>query len=125
MPNEPRLKEPAPVIERYEALLQMADLIAGRLTLPELFHELSTRVREVADCSFVTFILHDPLKNVMRIQLWEGAEVPDMPSELMMEHSASGWVWSNQKPLLMPNLESEDRFPAIHDFLRAAGVKSY
>ena len=57
MPNEPRLKEPAPVIERYEALLQMADLIAGRLTLPELFHELSTRVREVADCSFVTFIL--------------------------------------------------------------------
>ena len=70
----------------------MADLIAGRLTLPELFHELSTRVREVADCSFVTFILHDPLKNVMRIELWEGAEVPDMPSELMMEHSASGWV---------------------------------
>lgn len=49
----------------------MADLIAGRLTLPELFHELSTRVREVADCSFVTFILHDPLKNVMRIQLWK------------------------------------------------------
>ena len=55
MPNEPRLKEPAPVIERYEALLQMADLIAGRLTIPELFHELSTRVREVADCSFVTY----------------------------------------------------------------------
>ena len=125
MPNEPRLKEPAPVIERYEALLQMADLIAGRLTLPELFHELSTRVREVADCSFVTFILHDPLKNVMRIQVWEGAEVPEMPSELMMEHSVSGWVWSNQKPLLMPDLELEDRFPAIHDYLRAAGVKSY
>ena len=111
--------------ERYEVLLQLADVMVSRLRPADLFHELSSRVQKVAECSFVSFILHDPLKNVMRIQLWEGAEIPEMPAEVLMEQSASGWVWSNQQPLVMPDLRAETRFPEVLDLLRAAGVRSY
>jgi formate hydrogenlyase transcriptional activator len=112
-------------LERYEALLQMADLIVSRSSMPELFHELSARLQTVADCSFVAFILHDPIKNVMRLQLWEGAEIPEIPPEVPVEDSASGWVWSHQEPLIMPDLQSETRFPVILNALRGCGVRSY
>ena len=123
--SQPRPISPNRELERYEALLQMADLIVGRLALPELFHELSARVRRVADCSFVSFILHDPIKGVMRMHLWDGTAISQMPLEIGIEESASGWVWTHQQPLIMPDLREETRFPAILDLLRTAGVCSY
>jgi formate hydrogenlyase transcriptional activator len=112
-------------LERYEALLQLADVIASRLGLRELFHELAVRVQKVANCSLLSFILHDPKKNVMRIEVWEGVTIPELPKEMRIENSASGWVWQHQTPMIIPDLQAETKYPIIFNALRKAGVRSY
>ena len=112
-------------LQRYETLLQFSDVMVSRLELRELFHELAVRLQRVANCSVLSFILHDPKKNVMRNLLWEGATIPDLPPEVQIEESASGWVWKHQTPLIIPDLQLETRYPVIFNALRKAGVRSY
>ena len=54
---------------RYEALLDMVDLMVRHATLPELFHEIAARLRNVADFQLLNFSLHDPGRNVMRLHV--------------------------------------------------------
>jgi formate hydrogenlyase transcriptional activator len=112
-------------LRRYEALLEMADLMVHHGSLPELFEELSGRLREVTSFDFANFSLHDSRKNVMRLHVWAGAELEALPLELPVHDVASGWVWENQQPLILPDLHVESRFPTLLDVLRQKGLRSY
>ena len=79
---------------RYEALLQLADLISSPLELTSLFHQLSVRLKSVVSFDFLNLLIHDPQRNVMRLQIWEGMPVPGAPQSVSVEASASGWVLS-------------------------------
>ena len=110
---------------RYEALLDMADLMVRHASLPDLFHEIAVRLRKVADFQLLNFSLHDPEKNVMRLHIWEGEEVPLVPTEVAVSESVSGWVWEHQKPLLIDDLRQEERFPQIIGALREKDFRAY
>jgi len=112
-------------LQRYETLLQLSDVMVSRLELPELFHELAMQLQRVANCSILSFILHDPKKNLMRVLLWEGVAIPDLPPEVPIDESAAGWVWQHQAPLIVPDLLLETRYPIIFNALRKSGVRSY
>ena len=99
-------------IRRYEALLEMADLLVHHGSLPELFEELGGRLRGVTPFDFANFSLHDPKKNQMRLHILEGTELK-APREMPVEDAATGWVWQNQQPLIFPDLQAESRFPAL------------
>jgi hypothetical protein len=58
-------------VGRYEALLQMADLVVHHRDVPELLPELAKRLRKVASFEIASLCLHDPEKNVMRVHFWE------------------------------------------------------
>src|ERR1700690_69888 len=111
-------------LRRYEALLEMADLMVHHGSLPELFEELSGRLRDVTAFDFANFSLHDPKKNMMRLHIWAGAEV-SVPVEMAVSDAASGWVWENQQPLILPDLSVESRFPLLLNILREKGLRSY
>jgi hypothetical protein len=110
---------------RYEALLDMADLMVRHASLPDLFHEIAVRLRKVADFQLLNFSLHDPEKNVMRLHIWEGEEVPLVPTEVAVSESVSGWVWEHQEPLLIDDLRQEERFPQIIGALREKDFRAY
>src|SRR5438034_3777489 len=62
-------------LRRYEALLEMADLMVHHRSLPELFVDLAERLHKVTPFEFATFSLYDPTKNVMKLHIWEGREL--------------------------------------------------
>ena len=49
-------------LRRYEALLEMADLMVHHRSLAELFVDLAKRLHKVTPVEFATFSLYDPNK---------------------------------------------------------------
>ena len=112
-------------LQRYEALLEMADLVVHHHSLPELFAAMAERLRRAAAADAATFSLYDPAKNVMRLHFWEGTELVPTPAEVAVEESPSGWAWQNQQPLVVPDLAADPRFPPVLSTLRDKGLRSY
>ena len=112
-------------VGRYEALLQMADLVVHHRSVPELLPELALRLRTVASFEIASLCLHDPEKNVMRVHFWEGSERLSDLAELPVEESACGFVWEKQRPIVLPDLRVETRFQRAVSLLKEKGVRSY
>src|ERR1041385_2803178 len=86
---------------QLEALLEVSEAIAQQRDLPALFHDLAARLHSVIDFDFLSLVLHDPQKNVMRLHILE-TRIPTEKvagSESPIEGNPSGWVWQTQEPL--------------------------
>src|SRR5580765_3749558 len=74
---------PSPALDhsrrQLEALLDVSEIIAQHRDLKALFHELAIRLHSVVDSDFLTLVLHDPSKNVMRLHVLETREEIDKP----------------------------------------------
>jgi formate hydrogenlyase transcriptional activator len=112
-------------LRRYEALLEMADLMVHHHSLPELFLAMAERLRRVVAADAANFFLYDPTSNMMRLHFWKGNEISSVPLDVAVEASPSGWTWQNQRPLVVNDLQSETRFPLVLNGLREQGLKSY
>ena len=89
----------------HRILFHAADL-AARRNLPELMQELSRRLHVIFNFRFTNYALHDPDKNVMRVQvLDEGLHFTDHETEVSIDRSPSGWVWTQQQPLALEDLD--------------------
>jgi formate hydrogenlyase transcriptional activator len=111
---------------QLEALLEVSEAIAQQRDLPALFHDLAERLHAVLDFDFVTLVLHDAAKNVMRLHILETNIPVDKPtgSEVPIKDTPSGWVWENQQPYVIGDLEQEKRFPDFVQKLRTYNVRS-
>ena len=112
-------------LRRYEALLEMADLMVHHHSLPELFLAMAERLRQVVAADAANFSLYDPTHNMMRLHVWQGSEMRPVPLDVAIDASPSGWAWQNQEPLLVNDLQLEPRFPLVLNGLREQGLKSY
>jgi formate hydrogenlyase transcriptional activator len=102
---------------QLEALLEVSEAIAQQRDLPALFHDLAARLHSVIDFDFLTLVLHDPARNVMRLHLLETRIPGEKPTgtEAPIEGNPSGWVWQTQQLFVANDIDEETRFP---DFLR-------
>lgn len=112
-------------LRRYEALLAMADALVRHRTWPELFRGLAGSLHAVVSFDIAAFSLHDPQKNVMQLEMWEGQDPSRAPAEVPLETSPCGWAWQNQQPLVVSPLESDDRFQIFLAQLEKRGIRSY
>ena len=94
-------------LQRYAALLEMADVVSRHRTTADLFRDLIPRLQAVVPFDFINFSLHDPTRNRMQMYVWGGAEPLGAPREVAPEDSVAGWVWQNQTALSIADLESE------------------
>jgi formate hydrogenlyase transcriptional activator len=126
-PPEPASAAPLEHSRRQlEALLEVAESIAQHRDLAALFHDLAERLHCVVDFDFLTLVLHDPLRNVMRLHILE-ARLPTpvkTGSETPVEGHPSGWVWQSQQPFVVTDTEEDHRFPDFLQRLREVGVRS-
>jgi formate hydrogenlyase transcriptional activator len=113
---------------QLEALLEVSEAIAQQRDLPALFHELAARLHSVIDFDFLTLVLHDPARNVMRLHILETRIPTAKPKPDELEHPVeghpSGWVWQTQQPLLIVDTETETRFTEFMKRLREHNVRS-
>ena len=86
---------------QLEALLEVSEAIAQQRDLPALFHDLAVRLHSVIDFDFLSLVLHDAAKNVMRLHILE-THLPNakrVGAESAVEGNPAGWVWQTQQPL--------------------------
>ena len=112
-------------IRRYKALLEVADLMVHHHGLPDLFQQLAERLRQVVPFDFANFSLHDPATNRMHVNVWAGVDLVEIPEQLSIEESPSGWVWEQQECAHFTDLDSDPRYPTILNPLRESGFRSY
>jgi formate hydrogenlyase transcriptional activator len=112
-------------LRRYEALLEMADLMVHHRSLPELFGDLAERLHKVTSFEFAAFSLYDPNKDVMKLLIWEGKELAPGPTVASVGDSPAGWVWKHQEPLILSDLQSDVHFLADLNLLKDKGIRSY
>jgi formate hydrogenlyase transcriptional activator len=111
---------------QLEALLEVSEAIAQQRDLPALFHDLAGRLHSVVDFDFLSLVLHDPSKNVMRLHVLE-TRVPGEKvagTESSVEGNPAGWVWQTQQSFVVSDTEEETRFPDFLTRYRAHNVRS-
>jgi formate hydrogenlyase transcriptional activator len=122
---------PSPTLDhsqrQLEALLDVSEIIAQHRDLKTLFHELAARLHSIVESDFLTLVLHDPVKNTMRLHVLETRVQSDksVGTEYAVEGNPSGWVWQTQQPFIVTDLETETRFPDFLVRLQGAGVRSF
>jgi formate hydrogenlyase transcriptional activator len=126
MQSRPAIYSEEPIESgRYEALLEIADLMVRHRSLPELYHEMALGLRKVADFKFLNFTLYYPENKVMQLHFLGGEPASGFPTELPLEESPTGWSWQRQQELMFQNLEGEVRFPRALEVLRAKEIRTY
>ena len=122
---------PSPVVDhsrrQLEALLDVSEIIAQHRDLNALFHELATRLHSVVESDFLTLVLYDPEKNVMRLHVLESRVETEkqVGREHPVDNSPSGWVWQTQQPFIVEDVLTETRFKDFLARLSDEGVRSF
>ena len=111
---------------QHQALLEVAEAIAQHRDLRELFHELAARLHRVVEFEYLSLILHDAARDVMRLHILEAEEPRKIRpgAEFAMGETPSGLVWETQQPFIIEDAEHETRFPALLQIFRENGVRS-
>jgi formate hydrogenlyase transcriptional activator len=112
---------------QLEALLEVSEAIVQQRDLPSLFHDLAERLRSVVDFDFLTLILHDPARNVMRLHILETEVATEKPvgHEHPVDGHPSGWVWKTQAAFVVSDTQEDDRYPEYMQRLREKGVRAF
>jgi formate hydrogenlyase transcriptional activator len=81
------------------------------------------------DSDFLTLVLHDPVKNVMRLHVLETSSEHEHGKMPGMEHpvegSPSGWVLQTQQPFIVEDVLTEIRLKEFLTRLSQEGVRSF
>ncbi len=122
MDGSPAPAPPTP----YQILLEVAEAIASYRDLRELFHALAERLHLVVGFDYLNLILHDAKRNVMRLHILETSRPTHVEPglEIPIEWSAAGMVFETQQPLVIPDIEKEERFPRMKEMLQREGIVS-
>lgn len=114
------------VVEQYRALLAISETIISSRDLTQLFHDLSERLKTIIHFDYMSVMLYDAERNLMRLHLLEtSVEVSIKPGlEVPLDQSTIGWVWQNQKSLFLDDLDLETRFPISLELFRQNNIKS-
>jgi formate hydrogenlyase transcriptional activator len=110
----------------YEALRRVSRAIAAHHDIKELFRSLADELRPVVNFVFLRVFLYDEARHVMRLYVSEAPGQPAEPfSEFPPEGTAVGWVYERQEPLVIPDVDRENRFPRLHGILKEYGIRSH
>ena len=113
--------------QKYLTLLELSKAIASHRDLSELFHDIACRLRNLFSFRDLAVMLHDSEKNVMRSYFFEGCKgdqwINQGKTEVAIDDSINGHVWSTQQPLVIRDLTQDDRFPPAQK-LREKNIKS-
>jgi len=113
--------------ERHRALLAVAEKIAAHRDLPALFHGLAETLHRLVHFDYLNLVLYDPVRGRVRLHVLEPPDANTISAgrEFPAEQSPAGWAVRNQQPLVVADIEKEDRFPEVLDIMRQGGVRAF
>jgi len=116
----------ADALRRYRALLDVSESVIACRDVRDLIRQLSDRLQEIVPSDYVALVLHDPATDTLTRHVLHAARpLPAQPGPptLGMD-SPSGWVFREQRPLVIDDLAVETRWPGTIDAIRRFGVRA-
>ncbi|MFB3902544.1 MAG: sigma 54-interacting transcriptional regulator [Acidobacteriota bacterium] len=111
--------------DRYEALFRVSQAISAHRDPRELFSALADELREVIRFEFIGVAQYEQATSRATWLLSQCDEArEDPPSECAPEQTLACWVYQQQRPLVIPFVEDELRFPRMTEWLRGCGIRS-
>jgi formate hydrogenlyase transcriptional activator len=112
---------------QYLTLHELSKAIASHRNLSDLFHELAANLHHIFEFQSISVMMHDESQDVMRLHILESSEpaFQQAPSEIPIDGSITGWVWRNQQPVVVSDVDEETRFPMAQVLRGKFPVKSF
>ena len=108
----------ASAIDIYEAVVALSRSLAGRTDLRSLLAGVADSLRRIVGFDHLGVILHDQHANAMQGYILSEPGNPVVADlKLPVDQDPAGWVWLNQRPLVISHLPIETRWP---EFVRRA-----
>jgi formate hydrogenlyase transcriptional activator len=111
----------------FRALLGVAESVAAYPDPPELLRHIAARLRSVVPFDFLGVLLHDSAASVLRLTVFVSGDDTAARRCLTItpDEAPSGAVWTNQEPLLAPDLSVlADRYPTMQPVWGELGMQS-
>ena len=115
---------PASTVARYEALIRVSEALRAYHDRDTLFRSLARELRPVVRFSFLGLGLYDEHTDGLDLRVLEATGKPLPPPQLAAEESLTYWTVQHQAPLVIPDVEGENRFPKAMAYLRGQDVRS-
>jgi len=113
-----------PVTERHEALLRVSQTLISTHCPEDLFSILARELREVVNFNYLGVGIYDEKAHEVRIRMFNESGVPIQAPELAPEETITWWVYQHQRPLVVPSMDEETRFPVPVKLLKKLGIRS-
>ena len=112
--------------ERGALLSEICRAIAAHRDLTELFEVLSGPLHSMMQFGYLSVVLHDPNRDVMRMHVLQSEiSAPMQPGmEFPMDESLAALVMRNAWPIIIADTQKETRFAKLSAMLLEQGVRS-
>jgi formate hydrogenlyase transcriptional activator len=110
----------------YQALFELAQSISGHSDLEGLCRGLVRSLTPVIDLDYLGLVLYDHSQDLLRLHAITGmsADAYHSVATMTVDENPAGWVWQNQQPLAIPDLDREERWPGFISKIRQSNVRS-
>src|SRR5271170_6538237 len=112
-------------VGQYLSLLDLAQLALRERTIESLFPRLARRLHNALNFGVVTLSLYDSRTESIRLSVCKAGKTETRCECLPVHACASGWVWKNQRSILVQDLDTEPKLPVFLQSLRRLGVRTY
>ncbi len=111
----------------FETMLDVAESISVHSDLASLYRDLAMLLPRVVDANFVGMSLYDAERHAMRLHTLQANVPVDITGGhvLSVDELPAGLVWQTQRPLLVPDLSQESRWPQVVRLMREDGINSF
>ena len=124
MPAGARTEAELRTVERYDALIRVSQALRSYHDRDTLFRCLARELRPVVEFSFLSVGLYDERTHTVESTVLEASGAPIPPPRLSADESLTYFVIRQQKPLLIPDVQLETRFPEATAYLRQQDMRS-
>ena len=117
--------QPDPLMQRYQALLDVADVIHACRDLDELFRKLAGLLHGLFAFDSIAVGLVEPDGVTLKLGLFESWIKQEVSAgfTIPLRGIPAGWVIENQQPLHVRTADGDPRFPLHNEKLAQSGLR--
>ena len=122
----PASSEEQSVIARYEALIRVSQAVSAYREPRKLFEVLVDELRRVIEFDGIGIAQYDETKDAIEWHVSIDCDEPNptLKDKCAQKETMTCWVFQNQRPLVIPFVDRETRFPDTMESLKKYQMQS-
>src|SRR6202040_3893127 len=122
----PASSEEQSVVARYEALIRVSQAVSAYREPRKLFEVLVNELRHVIAFDGIGIAQYDESTDAINwhVSIHCDEPNPTLKDKCVQKETMTCWVFQNQRPLVVPFVDQETRFPDTIEFLKEHEIQS-